>query len=248
MKNKLPAIKVYDIDYSFIIKNYLNPEMWQKTWTLFQYKTWVITLRIDYIWCRSEKIHFLIKIKDNSPENEYKYGDYYDTDKDYSAGVDYSLKIDNIQFLKREIINKSFYIIEKLEEEAIMATQEYTNLTESYSNEKNKLIKIAEDFLDDNGVNNEDIRNAYIDSYVCNNTKLDLMQEKLKRKMLYTIFPDLYLIFANATEDDKIVQKWEETLAGNNNIEELRTEILEYLEYMQSEDFEDDMNSNLEEI
>ena len=74
------------------------------------------------------------------------------------------------------------------------------------------------------------------------------MQEKLKRKMLYTIFPDLYLMFANATEDDKIVQKWEETLAGNNNIEELRTEILEYLEYMQSEDFEDEMNDKLEEI
>lgn len=248
MENKLPAIKVYDIDYSFIIKNYLNPEMWQKTWTLFQYKTWVITFRIDYIWCRSEKIYFMIKIKDNSPENEHKYGDCCDIDKDYSAGVDYSLKIDNIQFLKREIISKSFYIIEKLEEEAIMATREYANLTESYLDEKNKLTKIAEDFLDDNGVNNEDIRNAYIDSYVCNNTKLDLMQEELKRKMLYTIFPDLYLIFANATEDDKIVQKWEETLEENNNIEELRTEILEYLEYMQSEDFEDDMNSNLEEI
>ena len=248
MKNKLPAIKVYDIDYSFIIKNYLNPEMWQKTWTLFQYKTWVITFRIDYIWCRSEKIHFLIKIKDNSPENEYSLGGCYDTDKDYNASVDYSLKIGDIQFLKREIISKSFYIIEKLEEEAIMATREYINLTRSYSDEKDKLTEIAEDFLDDNGVNNEDIRNAYIDSYVCNNTKLDLMQEELKREMLYTIFPDLYLMFANATEDDKIVQKWEETLAGNNNIEELRTEILEYLEYMQSEEFEDDMNSNLEEI
>ena len=248
MKNKLPAIKVYDIDYSFIIKNYLNPEMWQKTWTLFQYKTWVITLRIDYIWCRSEKIHFLIKIKDNSPENEYKYGDCFDTDKDYSASVDYSLKIDNIQFLKREIISRSFYIIEKLEEEAIMATREYANLTESYSNEKNKLIKIAEDFLDDNGVYNEDIRNAYIDSYVCNNTKLDLMQEKLKREMQYTIFPDLYLMFANATRNDKTIKKWEKILAENNNIVELKIEIQEYLEYMQSEDFEDDMNSNLEDI
>lgn len=248
MKNKLPIIKVYDIDYSFIIKNYLNPEMWQKTWTLFQYKTWVITLKIDYIWCGSGKICFLIKIKDNSPENEYKYGDYCDTDKCYNASVNYSLKIDNIQFLKREIINKSFYAIENLEKEAIMATREYINLTRSYSDEKDKLTEIAEDFLDDNGVHNEDIRNAYIDSYVCNNTKLNLMQEKLKREMQYTIFPDLYLMFANATEDDKIVQKWEETLAGNNNIEELRTEILEYLEYMQSEDFEDDMNSNLEEI
>lgn len=162
--------------------------------------------------------------------------------------MNYSLKIDNIQFLKREIINKSFYAIENLEKEAIMATREYINLTRSYSDEKDKLTEIAEDFLDDNGVHNEDIRNAYIEAYVENNTKLDLMQEKLKREMQYTIFPDLYLMFANATEDDKIVQKWEETLAGNNNIEELRTEILEYLEYIQSEDFEDDMNSNLEEI
>ena len=48
--------------------------------------------------------------------------------------------------------------------------------------------------------------------------------------------------------NDKTVKKWENILEENNNIEELRTEILEYLEYMQSEDFEDDMNSNLEDI
>ena len=36
MEEKLPVLKVYEIDYSFIIKNYLNPEMWSKTWTLFQ--------------------------------------------------------------------------------------------------------------------------------------------------------------------------------------------------------------------
>ena len=34
----------------------------------------------------------------------------------------------------------------------------------------------------------------------------------------------------------------------NNNIEELRTNILEYLDYMNSEDFKNDMSSNLEEI
>lgn len=64
----------------------------------------------------------------------------------------------------------------------------------------------------------------------------------------HLVFPDLYLVFANATRNDKTVKKWEKILAENNNIEELRTEILEYLEYMQSEDFENDMNSNLEEI
>lgn len=248
MKNKLPAIKVYDIDYSFIIKNYLNPEMWQKTWTLFQYKTWVITFKIDCIWCRSEKIHFLIKIKDNSPKNEYKCGSYCDTDKFYYTTADYSLKTDDIQFLKREIISKSFYIIEKLEEEAIMATQEYVSLTESYSDEKDKLIQIAEDFLDDNGVNNEDIRNAYIDTYVNNNTQLDLMQDRLKESMKYTIFPDLYLVFANATDNKNIIDKWETKLSQSNNIETLKVEIQEYLDYIESEEFEENMSGNLEEI
>ena len=73
MESKLPAIKVYDIDYSFIIKNYLNPEMWQKTWTLFQYKTFVVTLQIDYINCAEEKICFKVTLKDNSTENLYNY-------------------------------------------------------------------------------------------------------------------------------------------------------------------------------
>ena len=162
--------------------------------------------------------------------------------------------------------NSKDILVSDVNEDALKKMQSDLNITPAKSNNdvvknsdivffavkpfvlKDVLSGVQEDFLDDNGVNNEDIRNAYIDSYVCNNTKLDLMQEKLKREMQYTIFPDLYLMFANATEDDKIVQKWEETLAGNNNIEELRTEILEYLEYMQSEDFEDDMNSNLEEI
>ena len=62
------------------------------------------------------------------------------------------------------------------------------------------------------------------------------------------MFPDLYLMFANATRNDKTIKKWEKILAENNNIEELKTEVQEYLEYMQSEDFENDMNSNLEDI
>ena len=32
------AIKVYDIDYSFLLKNYLNPEYWNKSWHLFVYE------------------------------------------------------------------------------------------------------------------------------------------------------------------------------------------------------------------
>ena len=248
MENKLPAIKVYDIDYSFIIKNYLNPEMWQKTWTLFQYKTFVVTLRLMSINCQDEKINFEIKIKDNSEENEYSYEWGKNSDKDANDYVYYSLKINDLKFLKTLIESSVFDAISKLEKYNIVASEDYQNLKEMYSNEQDSLRKIAEDFLDANDVSNEDIREAYIDAYVSNNAKLDGYLKRMLEKKQYIIFPDLYLMFANATRNDKTVKKWENILEENNNIEQLRTEILEYLEYMQSEDFEDDMNSNLEEI
>lgn len=248
MGNKLPAIKVYDIDYSFIIKNYLNPEMWQKTWTLFQYKTFVVTLQLTYINCQDEKITLRIKIKDNSSEHKYAFDWGRNLDKDASDDVYYSLKINNLNFLKNSVENSVFNAIERLEKYNILASKDYLDLKEMYSNEKDSLKKIAEDFLDANDVSNEDIREAYIDTYVSNNTQLDAYLTRMINRKQHLIFPDLYLVFANATRNDKTVKKWEKILAENNNIEELRTEILEYLEYMQSEDFENDMNSNLEEI
>lgn len=248
MKNKLPAIKVYDIDYSFIIKNYLNPEMWQKTWTLFQYKTFVVTLQLMSINCQDEKINFEIKIKDNSEENEYSYEWGKNSDKDANDYVYYSLKINDLNFLKTLIESSVFDAISKLEKYNIVASEDYQNLKEMYSNEQDYLRKIAEDFLDANDVSNEDIREAYMDAYVSNNAKLDGYLERMLETKQYIIFPDLYLMFANATRNEKTVKKWENILSENNNIEELRTNILEYSDYMNSEDFENDMSSNLEEI
>ena len=246
--NKLPAIKVYDIDYSFIIKNYLNPEMWQKSWVIFQYKTFVITLRLSSINCKSEKVCFEVEIKDNSTENKYAYEWGENTDKHATFLADYSLKVDNIDFLKREIRSRIFLAIERMEGYYIMATDEYKELSFKYENEVRLLTKIAEDFLDQNNVKNEEIRNVYIDNFVSNNTTLDTLQSKLKDKEQYTKFPDFYLIFANATKDDSIIKKWEYTIADANNLEEIKKEINEYLAYMETEKFQEEKSDELEEI
>lgn len=248
MESKLPAIKVYDIDYSFIIKNYLNPEMWQKTWTLFQYKTFVVTLQIDYINCAEEKICFKVTLKDNSTENLYNYEWGRNTDKKAYYMAYYSLKINDINFLKREINSRVFDCITLLEKYNILASEECARLEYEYSNETELLTQIAERFLDDNGVSNEDIRDAYIDAYVNNNSKLDIYKSRLIETLQYQTFPDLYLVYANATGDEKVIKKWEEILNENNNLGELKDEIKEYLEYMNTEEFEEDNASCLEEI
>ena len=247
MNNGL-ILKVYDIDYSFIIKNYLNPEMWQKTWTIFQYKTFVITLNIGYINCQTESITFNVKIKDNSIENKYMYEWGKNSDKEATDSAYYSLKINNLKFLKKIIESSVLKTIEKLEEYNIMGSEDYLNLQKLYSNEQDLLREIAEKFLDANNVQNEEIREAYIDNYISNNTKVDNYLRDMKIKKKYSIFPDLYLVFANATNNKNTIETWEKLLAKNNNIEELKNEIGEYLEYMKTEDFENEMNDKLEEI
>lgn len=70
-----------------------------------------------------------------------------------------------------------------------------------------KLLKeIAERFLDDNGVSNEDIRDAYINAYVNNNSKLDIYKSRLIETLQYQTFPDLYLVYANAAGDEKVIK------------------------------------------
>lgn len=247
MNNGL-ILKVYDIDYSFIIKNYLNPEMWQKTWTIFQYKTFVVTLNIDYINCQKESITFDIKIKDNSIENKYMYEWGKNSDKEATDNAYYSLKINDLDFLKKIIESSVLKTIEKLEEYNIMASKDYLDLQELYSNEQDLLREIAENFLDVNNVQNEEVREAYIDNYISNNTKADNYLRDMKSQKKYSIFSDLYLVFANATNNKNTIETWEKLLAKNNNIEELKSEIKEYLEYMETKDFENEMNDKLEEI
>lgn len=247
MENKL-ILKVYDIDYDFIIKNYLDPVMWEKTWTLFIYKTFVVTFRLDTISCASQKIGFHIELRDNSTDRKYRYDWGYNSDKNAVTCASYSLKIDNIDFLKREIEGKVFELISKLEEYNIRASEQFRELEEQYDNEEETLRNIAIEFLDDNNVTNEGIRDVYIDNYVSNNTKLDIYKSNLINNLRYTIFSDLYLVFANATHNKKTIQNWEGKIATVADIQTINEKIQEYIEYIETDEFKEEMQEYLEEI
>lgn len=248
MENQLPILKSYDIDYSFIIKNYLNPEMWQKTWTLFQYKTFIVTLNIAYINCQDEKITFKVKVKDNSESTVYSYDFMNNIDKEAKRDAYYSLKINDLEFLKREISNSVLDAIETLERYYIYATPEYKKIEEGYKDEENRLENIANEFLDNNNVTNKDIRDAYISVFVSDNAKTDDYKAQYVDNARYTIFSDFYLTYAYATKDEKIISKWEEILSESNNIEQLKQEIREYLDFMETTEYVEEMSGRLEDL
>ena len=139
-------------------------------------------------------------------------------------------------------------LIERLEERKIKKTEEYKNIKDSEIAEEERLTKIAEDFLDDNNVTNEDIRDVYISNYVSNNSKIDEYLNDCKYKLKYNMLTDLYLIYANINKKDDLLKTLENRALNTEEFEELKNEINEYIEYIDTEEFKEEMQENLEDI
>ena len=126
-------LKVYDIDYSFIIKNYLDEKLWDKEWTIFIYKNFQIILRLNSIDVRNKVIYFEVEIQDGNTENKsYWIKSKKDTFK-------YFLSVESIDILKQSLNHTIFVLMQKLETEAyIQYTDEYYNLEIMRSDESEK--------------------------------------------------------------------------------------------------------------
>lgn len=234
----VPAIKVYKVDYSFIIKNYLNQKLWKKTWTLFAYKDYVITIRLREIDTMDNRITFKLDLWDYSRNEDNHAFDF----------IYYSVDRGRIDMLIRNINGSIFRMINEYETQSVFkSTSAYQDVIEQAEIEEEKLKQVAEDFLDVEGITNSDIREAYIKSYVDNNNKSDELIDKMRYAFEYHLIPDLYLVFLesinNVEKRQEILNKLEE-----NEIENITKEIEEYKTYIESEEFDDDMEDLLEEI
>ena len=248
-KEKGLVLKKYEMDWDFIISNYLNPELWEKKWTLFQYKEWVITIKLSSIECQDNKISFLLEIKDNSTERKYKdaWGSH-NRDKTLWSFINYSLKIDDIQFLIKKIQNGIWDLINRIEQENIRTLEIYEQIKSSANHEKRELERIAENFLDDEGVTNEEIRDVYIENYVENNQKIKDKLDEILYENEYTIFTDFYLVYAESTKDEKMIERAKNKTKKVADIDSIQEEVEKYMQKIETEEFKDEMRDNLEEI
>lgn len=235
-------LKVYDIDYSFIIKNYLDESLWNKDWTIFIYKRFQIILRLHSIDVKTKVIWFEVEIQDNNEENKSYWV------KSKRELFKYFLNVENIDILKKSLNHTIFSLMQDLEKDAyIEYTDEYNNLEEMRANENEKLEKIANEFLDSEGVTNEDIREAYIGYYVDNNEKVYDLLNEYTNKMKYRLITDFYLVFLQATDDNERIKIIEDRI-GKQELQETLEEIKEYEKYMETEEFEEEMERKLEDI
>ncbi|MBP3707497.1 MAG: hypothetical protein J6J36_02665 [Clostridia bacterium] len=242
----LPIIKVFDIDYSFIIKNYLDPKMWQKEWTLFEYKNFKISISLMYIFCGDEKISFKVKVVDGLNEEKYEKSGLFYANSDYTT-VTYSLKVDNIETLKKSINSGAEYVMKSLEKRILRNTDEYQEILRVKEEEKEKLTQLAEDFLDSENVTNGDIREAYIDWYVDKMEKAYQYDDAYINSNEYQAFPDVWLIWAEASKNEYLKTLVIENVP-NGYYKALMEEYEEFKEYIKTEEYEEEMADGLEDL
>ena len=228
----LPEIKVYKIDYEFIISNYLQPRLWQKVWNLFVYKEHTFTLNLFSIDTKNKKIKF--EIRKNGWWN-YEF-------------VDYSIENTSLKILKQQINGALFRLMKSWECRMIEQTDGYKAIENSRDEERNRLRDIACNFLDENGVTNNDIRDVYIDNYVTKNEKTWTMLQNYVDYYEYNYCTDMLLTFCKITGDEsreKIIRDAAHNLLELNN---LSLEVDTYIQALNDGDFDEEYTDCLEAI
>lgn len=228
------APKVYDIDYSFIIKNYLSPELWTKTWTLFVYKDFKATLELYSIRTRQPiQIEFLIR-GSNCNNN-------------VSISISYDLTNSNLTILKNQINGAIRDCINYVERAEIRNTNEYDNIGRIYNEQCDRLREIAEEFLDDNGIYLDEVREAYIDKYVDDNDSLWNKQNEYVDCNKYKILTELWLVFYKCIGRDDKYQEILNINVNNSKLKELLEEISNFETMFTEEDLSDDYREWLDD-
>ena len=234
MERQLPALKVWKIDWEFIISNYLDKSLWNKKWHLFQYKDIIIDIWLYKIDCENDTVWFKINM------NKTSYW-VYET-------VEYNIKNTSIKILQQQINGAMWRLIKSYEDDLIKDTDGYKQITSYRSEEEDRLREIANKFLDDNGVTNSDIRDVYIDSFVCNNSKLDIMLSNYLSYNRYHHATELMLAFCSATNREDSKKEILEATKNDLGIASVMKEVNEFMETLDSEEYNDEMYSELEAI
>lgn len=235
----LPTLKVYEIDYEFIIKNYLDPKLWNKVWTVFTFDHYVFTLTMESIDVKNNSIYFVVQLRGN--DDGYLYSNM-------KGFFKYYINNSNIAMLKKSLQGTMVRLVEGYEEQRIKDSDEYKQFEEYYQQEEEQLKDIAEQFLDENNVTNEDIRDVYIEHYVEENSKLHEKLDDYICSREYKVLTSLYLILAQVFKANDLERRVIRANEDNSYIDEIIEEINEIVAYMETDEWVDEMNDNLESL
>ena len=229
----LPEIKVYKIDYDFIISNYLDKSLWKKKWNLFVYKDHVFTLNLYKIETETDRIVFKISYNKLNWDNEY---------------VTYDIQNTSILILKKQINGAIFRLMETKDGYDARNSAGYRAIVDARDEERERLRDIAEQYLDSNGIKLDDVREAYIDRFISRNTEIDTMAHDYLQGCMYTFLAEVMLVFTKITNDNTRYNAVVNAVGNKGNLALIESAVEEFVEHIDSDEYEEEMIDALESI
>ena len=234
MENELSTV-IYKINFRYILKNYLNKELWKKQWTLFDYNNVVRKMRIKAIDIASNKI--ILAIDD---------GGYY-----YSFSPSFEIPLSEAHFSEKVFTDTLFRTLwsdlVNLERSRIRKLDAYEMALTADYDLKDRRKEIAEEFLDDNNVTNETIREAYIDHFVDSFEDDDANADRVLAELKYKVTPELFLMLSLQYEKEDQYQEVIDRIE-DEDVEELKERLKQDYENFDVDDMTVDAKEHLEEI
>lgn len=252
MKNSLSTKLVY-LDLKTIMENYRKPEFWEKDWLIFKSKELEITWSITSIDVLSNTIKSCICFRAGHITRggkKFWFPSAFTSKHDwYYETVCRPIPIENSDYTQeafdRNILNTILSSIRYLEMEFARDTYEYKKALELEDEQRERLEEIAEEFLDEKGVSNESIRDAYIEKYVDDNK--ENYRDKVLENSRFRFFKTAYLHVCSWFGNDKAFEE-HKTLLKKFITKKQIFKILEKTKEMQSDEWVEEMKDQLEDI
>lgn len=222
------STNVTKFDVSFILKHYLNPRLWGKTWTIFKYGEYKIEIRMYAIFTYSRRINLELIMEKNETTQRSTRDVYFN--------------LDNINDIanKNKIDGEVLRLIEGFERSYLIANMDLYKDALNAEREHGKMVeRLCNEYLDGLGIKDEKIRKPYINDQKWQQSK-NYTSEVLN---LYTfkVVPELYLsysLFADNQEKYKVYLGYVEE-DNDVDLDALAKEVKEEVSKIQAGEMDD---------
>ena len=189
------STKVVKLDIDLILKNFNKPEFWKKEWLIYKSDLIEIYAKLTSINLDNNTISMAVYTKKEWYKCKKLKKEVYIFS--WWTRNTITIPIEHQDYSKEkfshDLINSCLKIIGRIEKEMIEHYSEYDIAEHLERDYRNKLEDIANDFLDDHGVTNDEIREAYIDYYI-DKCEIPKYTTEVISNFEYTIIPYEFLM------------------------------------------------------
>lgn len=239
------STKVVKLDLKTILENYKDPKFWSKKWSIIDTKEIKIVWYIERIDCVDNKISSCVMVQNkNIRRGTKKFTDLYSWEKSYLTPIPVNNPEYTEEHFKKTLLNSIIFLLGNVEQNCTFSYAEYSEARRLDNEIEDKLKEIAENFLDENNVTNESIREAYIEKYVSDNS-CESYTLKVIERFKYKIIPNSYLFVYAWFNKEKEFDEFEAKIGHRVST---RMEMWRKVQEIQTEEWENGMKEQLEEI